>query len=318
MAASNTNTYGGKGIAEDFEDVIWNISPEETTFLSLCKRKKATQTYHQWLTDSLDSAASNTQIEGDDATYATLAAATNLGNYCQISRKTVQISGTYDVVKKYGRKSEVAYQLMKAGKALKRDMNYALVRNQGGVAGSVATARTSAGMESWIKGNRVIGSGSSSGTTPGFGTTVCTAPTDGTQVAFQETDLKTALQYAWTDGGNPTVLLMSATNKIKFDAFAGIATQTQNLTGVQQAVITASAKIYVSSYGTHTAKLDRQMRDNAVLCIDPEYVSIASLRPIQKQEMAKTGDSEKWLLLTEYCLVVDNPDAHAKVQDVGA
>jgi hypothetical protein len=61
-------------------------------------------------------------LEGDDATYATLSPTTVLGNYCQISRKTVQISNTYDVVKKYGRKSEVAYQLMKAGKELKRKL----------------------------------------------------------------------------------------------------------------------------------------------------------------------------------------------------
>ncbi len=88
-------------------------------------------------------------VEGDDASFATLAATTVLGNYTQISRKTVQISNTYDVVRKYGRKSEVAYQLMKAGKEMKRDMEYALVRNQASSAGGAATARTSAGIESW-------------------------------------------------------------------------------------------------------------------------------------------------------------------------
>jgi hypothetical protein len=37
-----------------------------------------------------------------------------------------------------------------------------------------------------------------------------------------------------------------------------------------------------------------------------------------KEELAKTGDSTKWLLTAEYALVVQNPDAHAKVQNVGA
>ena len=59
------------------------------------------------------------------------------------------------------------------------------------------------------------------------------------------------------------------------------------------------------------------MRDEAVLCIDPQYVAVASLRPITKEELAKTGDSTKYLMTAEYCLVVNNPDAHAKVQGVG-
>jgi hypothetical protein len=120
MAASSTNTYTGAGIAEDFQDIIFDISPEDTPFLSMLKKSKAGQTYHQWQTDALAAAATNQQIEGNDSTFATLSPTTVLGNYCQISSKTVQISNTYDVVRKYGRKSEVAYQLMKAGKELKR------------------------------------------------------------------------------------------------------------------------------------------------------------------------------------------------------
>ena len=48
------------------------------------------------------------------------------------------------------------------------------------------------------------------------------------------------------------------------------------------------------------------MRDNAVLCIDPDYVSVASLRPIQQGSTGKTGDSEKRMMLAEYCLVVES------------
>ena len=82
--------------------------------------------------------------------------------------------------------------------------------------------------------------------------------------------------------------------------------------------ITGAADVYVSDFGNHTVKLDRFMRDQAVLCIDPGYVGLASLRPLSKEELAKTGDSTKWLLTAEYALVVQNPDAHAKIQNVGA
>lgn len=317
MAVSATNTYTGAGIAESFEDVIFDISPEDTPLLSMAKRTTAGQTYHQWQTDALAAAATNAAIEGDDATFATLAATTVLGNYTQISRKTVNVSNTYDVVKKYGRKQEVAYQLMKAGKELKRDMEYALVRNQASSAGGAGTARTSAGMESWIT-NRVLATGSTAGTTPGFASGAVVAPTDGTSVTFVEADLKSALELAWLDGGEPSTILMSSTNKARFANFVGIATKYNEVKGTSQGIITGAADIYVSDFGNHTVKLDRFMRDEAVLCIDPGYVSLASLRPMTQTELAKTGDSTKYLITTEYALVVNNPDAHAKVQNTGA
>jgi len=322
MTATLTNTYNGAGIAEDFEDIIYDISPEDTPFLSVCKRTKAGQTYHQWQTDPLAAAAANAQIEGLDSTFATLSPTTVVGNYCQISSKTVNISATYDVVRKYGRKSETAYQLMKAGKELKRDMEYALVRNQASSAGGQATARSSAGIESWIStqspGNGVKATGNTAATTIGFAAGVVAAPTDGTQVTFIEANLQTALGNAWTDGGDPSLILMSSTNKARFSAFTGIATKYNEIKGATQGIIIGAADMYVSDFGNHTVKMDRFMRDHAVLCIDPGYVGIASLRPMEKTELAKTGDSTKWLLTSEYCLVVQNPDAHAKVCSVGA
>jgi len=317
MAASLTNTYTGAGLAEDFQNVIFDISPEDTPLVTMAKRVSAGQTYHQWQTEALTPAGANRALEGDDATYATLSPTTVLGNYMQISRKTVQISNTYDVVKKYGRKSEVAYQLMKAGKELKRDMEYAIVRNQASSAGGVGTARSSAGIESWIAGNSVEGTGNTTGTTPGFSGGLVAAPTDGTQVTFIEADLKTALQRAWEDGGDPSVILMSPVNKARFASFAGIATKYNEIKGTAQGIITGAADMYVSDFGNHTVKLDRFMRDQAVLCLDPGYVSLATLRPMAKEELAKTGDSSKWLLTAEYGLVVNNPDAHAKVASVG-
>lgn len=318
MAIATTTTYAGVGRAEDFEDIIYDISPTETPLLTMASRVKAVQTLHQWQTDVLDAPATNRQIEGDDAAFATHAPTVNLANYQQISRKTVEISGTYDAVKKYGRKSEVAYQLMKAGKALKRDMDFALSRNQIGTAGGAGTARSTAGMETWISGNRILATGSTAGTTPAVTTTPGTAITDGTSVTFIEADLKLALQAAWTDGGDPTVLLMTATNKNRFDTFAGIATKFHDVSGKSQAVTTGAADVYVSSFGNHTVKLSRQLRDQAVLCLDPEYVAVSTLRPIQKEELAKTGDGTKYQLIGEYGLVVKNMDAHAKIMNVGA
>lgn len=318
MAVAQTITYKGAGIAEDFQDVIYDISPEETPILTACKRMKANNTYHQWQTDSLTAAGSNAQLEGLDATYATLTATTVLGNYTQISQKTVNVSGTYDVVKKYGRKSQVAYHLMKAGKELKRDMDWAVSRNQESTSGGASNvARTSAGIESWIT-QHTLGSGSTTGTTPGFASAAVAAPTDGSTGVFTEGVLKTALGQAWTSGGKTDMIVMSSINKALFSVFAGIATQFSEVKGVQQAVVVGAASIYVSDFGNHKVYLSRQVRNRAILCLDTEYLGLATLRPMQKQELAKTGDATKWLINTEYCLVVQNPNAHAKVASVYA
>jgi hypothetical protein len=317
MATATTTTVSNtSGLAEDFEDIIFDVSPTETPMLTMAKRKKATARYHQWQTDSLASATSNKAEEGADASYSTAAQTTTLGNYCQISTKTVDISRTLDIVNKYGRKSEVALQLMKRGKELKRDMEFTISRNQ---ASASTTARASAGWECMISSNLVRAN--SAQTTDysvrGFSAASWTAPEDGSAVTFIEADLVSALGLAWDDGGDPSVIMMTKKNKNLFNSFAGIATKYNEVKGTSQAIVSGAADMYVSSYGNHAVKLNRYMRDTAVFCIDPEYISVAYLDGIKKTPMAKTGDSERYLLTVEYCLVADSQDAHSTVGGVG-
>lgn len=317
MATATTTTVSNtSGLAEDFEDIIFDVSPTDTPMLTLAKRTKANARYHQWQVDSLAAASSNKAEEGADASYATAAQTTTLGNYCQISTKTVDISRTLDIVNKYGRKSEVAMQLMKRGKELKRDMEFTICRNQ---ASASTTARATAGWETMISGNLVA---SNSGQTAdysvrGFSAASWTAPEDGSSATFVEADLTSALGLAWADGGDPSVIMMSKLNKNRFNAFSGIATKYNEVKGTAQAIVAGAADIYVSSYGNHTVKLNRYMRDVAVFCIDPEYISVAYLDGIKKTPMAKTGDSERHLLTVEYALVANSLDAHATVGGTG-
>ena len=317
MATATTTTVSNtSGLAEDFEDIIFDVSPTDTPMLTLAKRTKANARYHQWQVDSLAAASSNKAEEGADASYATAAQTTTLGNYCQISTKTVDISRTLDIVNKYGRKSEVAMQLMKRGKELKRDMEFTICRNQ---ASASTTARATAGWETMISGNLVA---SNSGQTAdysvrGFSAASWTAPEDGSSTTFVEADLTSALGLAWADGGDPSVIMMSKLNKNRFNAFSGIATKYNEVKGTAQAIVAGAADIYVSSYGNHTVKLNRYMRDVAVFCIDPEYISVAYLDGIKKTPMAKTGDSERHLLTVEYALVANSLDAHATCGGVG-
>lgn len=313
MANATTSTVSNtSGLAEDFEDIIFSVSPTDTPMLTMAKRKKATARLHQWQEDSLAAASSNKAEEGADASYATAAGTTTLNNFCQISTKSVDISRTLDIVNKYGRKSEVAYQIMKRGKELKRDMEFTICRNQ---ASANATARATAGWECMISGNLVRANAAETTdySVRGYSASSWTAPEDGSLVAFTEAALVSALGLAWDDGGDPTVLMMNKKQKNVFNAFTGVATKYNEVKGTSQAVVTGAADVYVSSYGNHAVKLNRYMRDVAVFCIDPEYISVAYLDGIKKEKMAKTGDSERYLLTVEYALVCDCRDAHATV-----
>lgn len=318
-ATGTMQTFDITGIAEDIEDVIYTISPTETPLLTMAKRKKITGTYHQWQTDALAAVAANRAIEGDDSTYATVGTTTLLGNYAQISKKSVIVSGTADAVKKYGRAEELARLVAKQGKELKRDIEYALVTNQASSAGGAATARSSAGIESMIAGNRVLGTGNTTGTTPGYAAGVWAAPTDGTATAMTEGDLVSALEAAWQDGGDPSVVMVNSTLKRKIATFGGAS----KFSGVQvngsrsaQAVVIGGVDLYISDFGEHKIVLNRYMRTGTLLAIDPGYVSVGFLRPIKLEERAKTGDAERAEMLAEYTLILDNPDAHAKIQSV--
>ena len=136
------DTYDSVGEREDLSDVIYNISPTDTPFLSSAAKTTSTAVLHEWQTDALASAStSNAVIEGDEATLDAVTATTRLSNSCQIMDKTVVITGTQEAVDKAGRASELAYQIAKKAKELKRDMEAQITTNNAEVTGSATAAR---------------------------------------------------------------------------------------------------------------------------------------------------------------------------------
>jgi hypothetical protein len=311
-------TYQSIGNREDLTDMIYNISPTETPFMSSIGKTKATGVLHEWQLDSLAAATvANAAVEGADASSATLAPTTRVGNRTQISQKTIQIAGTEETIDKAGRKSEKAYQLAKASSELKRDMEKIMLANQAASAGDSTTARTLGSLQAWLNTNYV-----GAGTAGSLGTT---ARISGTDAAFSETMLKSAVKSAFTNGGNPTVLMVSPTQKQVVSSFAGIAEQRYAAPANKQTTIVGAADVYLSDFGTLSVVPNRftTADDEATtgqgeqaFVLDPEYAAVAFLRPFQTNELAKTGDSEKTQLLVEYTLEVKNEAAHAIVSDL--
>jgi hypothetical protein len=300
------------GQREDLTDIIYDISPTETPFMSSIGKTKATAVYHEWQTDSLAAATTaNAAVEGADATSATLSPTVRLGNYTQIIQKTVQVSGTLDTVNKAGRKSEKAYQLAKASAELKRDLETILLANQGRSAGTSTVARKLGSILSWIKTNSDVGSGGSDPATIGVSTR-----TDGTQRTFTEALLKTVVSEVFVSGGSPKILMVGAAGKQKVSSFAGIAAQRYMAPGNTPTTIIGAADVYMSDFGTMSVVPNRFMRTRDALVLDPEYAALAYLRPFQTNDLAKTGDSENTQLLAEVTLEVKNEAAHGIIADL--
>ena len=300
------------GQREDLTDIIYDISPTETPFMSSIGKTKATAVYHEWQTDSLAAATTaNAAVEGADATSATLSPTVRLGNYTQIIQKTVQVSGTLDAVNKAGRKSEKAYQLAKASAELKRDLETILLANQGRSAGSSTIARQMGSLLSWIKTNSDFGSGGADPATIGVSTR-----TDGTQRTFTEALLRTVVAEVYQSGGSPKILMVGASGKQKVSTFAGIAAQRYMAPSNTPTTIVGAADVYMSDFGTMSVVPNRFMRVREALVLDPEYAALAYLRPFQTNELAKTGDSENTQLLAEVTLEVKNEAAHGGIFDL--
>ena len=309
-------TYTAIGMREDLSDVIYNISPTDTPFMSSIGKTKATAVYHEWQTDSLAAASlSNYAVEGATASDATMSPTTRVGNRTQIAQKTVKISGTLQSVDKAGRKSEKAYQLAKASSEIKRDMETSLLSNQIAANGDSTTARKLGGLQAWLATNGDFGTSGSAGS---GGTT---ARTNGTNRTFTEDILKTVIKEVYASGGNPKVLMVNPAHKQVVSAFAGIAAQRFMAPSNAPTTIIGAADVYLSDFGTISVVPNRFMTstnscDETAFIVDPDMAAIAYLRPFQTNELAVTGDNESTQLLAEYTLEVKNEAAHGIIADL--
>ena len=302
------DTYDSIGEREDLSDVIYNISPTDTPFLSSAAKTQATAVLHEWQTDSLASAVTNNAvIEGDEATADAVTATTRLSNSSQILDKVVTITGTQEAVDKAGRASEIAYQVAKKAKELKRDLESSLTSNNAEVTGGSGAARVLGGLGSWVATNDVFGAGGASG---GLGNT---ARTNGTQRAFTEAQLKSVIKSVWNEGGNPQIIMVGPFNKQKLSGFTGNSTR---FDAGADATLYTSVDVYASDFGQTQVIPNRFSRDREAWVLDMDYWGVAFLRDFTMHELAKTGDTEKRQLLVECTLESRNEAASGMIADL--
>lgn len=297
-------TTAAIGNREDLTDVIYRISPTQTPVLNLASKAKATNTLHEWQVQELASAADNAQAEGDDASNKTVTPTVRLNNRTQISTKTVQVSGSQQNMNPAGRKDELAYQMSLASAELKRDMEKGLTQND-----VLATSpRKSRGLRGWVVDNF---SKAADATLASY--TNNTGYTAGTTRAFTETLMKSVLQQCYTNGGEPDVIMMPPAIKQVFSTFSGNSTRFDKS---EDAKLYAAIDFYYGDFGTLEAVPNRFMASSDVYLLQTDKLAVAYLRPFQTTELAKTGDSERRMIVVEYAMECRAPKAHGAVYDL--
>lgn len=290
-------TYDQVGKREDVEDIIYDISPTLTPFTSSIGTSSASATLHQWQEDELAAVGTNAAVEGADAGNASADTTTIKTNNTQIFTKVVQTSGTAEAVDKYGRSSELAYQIAKKGKEIRRDIEHAFVGAlQAGTAGNGSTARQLKSAQGQIDAS--------------------TTSTAGSNRAFTETLLLGVLQDVYEAGGDPNQIQVTPSHSVTVANFAASAGRERDFsTGTKLVNV---VDIYVSPFSECAVVPNRFLQANTCLVLDTEYWSRAVLRPMQTINLAKTGDSEKREMLSELTLVCENSKASGLVEALTA
>lgn len=247
----------------------------------MIRSEKVSARTFSWLEDSLAAAANNAAVEGADASMATLSNATERTNNTQILTKAFQVSATSDAIATYGRAKETAYQLGKALKEIKRDLERAYV----GVSNAAATGSSSAAREMASADQQI--------------STSVDAGSNATD-ALTEAKLLTLGETCFNNGSDPSVFMIKPADAQIVAGFA--ASSGRNREFAQGKTLVNVIDLFVSPYGEYKVVLNRHQLTTHGWLLDPSMWRSSVLRPFSRTLLSATGDSEKHFVVGEYSL----------------
>lgn len=275
------HTYIDNTRQEDVNDLVLNVDYKSTPFISRIGEGVATNTYHEWLTDTFAAAAANTGIEGADVTVADLAAPSRYGNVVQLFQKVITVSDTEIAIPHYGQNSPFEYQTQKKMIEIARDMELAAIAGTR-ASGASGVARSMDGAIALISSNK-------------------TAQTSGT--SFTEDVFNSLMTLVYNSGTDEDVDLVMSGAYLKrvIDKFATNTTKYLDAEAFKQVL---RIDVYQSSFGQHEITMERNVPASGVLGVDLSKWRLSWLvnRRLQVKPLAKTGSATKALLEGEATL----------------
>lgn len=300
MSASKLSTYDLVGQVEDVSKVISDITPTEVPFQTSIRKGTTRSMNPEWMEDALDDAADNANVEGSDAPAANQTQPVMRSSRHQIFMKTVKVTGTSRAVDLYGRDDELARQLAKKGKEIKRDLERALVGVvQAAVAGDDSTARRLQSALSSIDAS---------------------VSENASTAALSETMVLNVMKKIYDVGSEVSTMLIKPGDALNVANFAyrnsgasGYAAERTRDMGEGSRKITNVVEVYASPWGPVTFKLNRWIKSDTALAYSPDMWTLLWLRKWFKKPLAITGDSESHLLVGECTLKNHNFKASGKI-----
>lgn len=320
MADLQFYSYSLKGVKESFANWVSIQSPEDTPFSSMTGKEAIRNTKHQWQTDVLAPAAENANLEGAAAADVESAYTQVIDNSTQILNKVVKVSDTANAVDSWGRgQGELAYQMEKKAKELKRDIEYALLRNGPAVTATGSVKGKLGGFQALVGTTGATHEVNKSGHTgtqadPDTGAVVTVTATGGASGSFGEDDLFGLTQALYTAGAKPSVIMINPKHASTISALmekSGVAG------GVRQRSFDGAA----TTLNVHVGEIiyplgqvlkvvpNRLMPTDAIYVFNPEDWTQMVLREPARKQLAKDGDAEKWAIYAELTLRHRNPYA---------
>lgn len=329
-------------VNEDVAQKIYQLAYEDTPVLDRIGRDTTSNSYYEWVTDELGSAADTKIVSGADVSSADAQAATGarVGNHTQVNRRVAWVTGRVRATNNIGRSDELAYQSMLAAQRLKQDVERQILGAQASVAdNNNNTAGVSGGLSSWIATNDTVGSGGASG---GFNPTtkVVDARTRGVGAALSFAMIRDQVENAYNNYSDvsllvttPTMVKRINTGLLDNTVAGGFrANPTANINGSGAGVNqTAQGNfLYImTDFGTLLEIVPDRHQPTAtgggtssnvvtvvdVFLLNPEYLAFTTLRGFRSEPLAKVGDSDRAQVLVDWTLAVYNEKAHAVIAD---
>ena len=278
---ANVFTYDSGARKESLLNIITNISPEEDSLLKDLGKSSASNTLHEWVTDTLKAPAAQSVVEGSDATFANRTNPGRVTNQTQIVRIDFGVSDSERARNYPSFKDRYAYEMDKAMKEWNNDAEFNLLRS------TVAT-----------------GTGSAARTMIGLKAAITTVATSQSGVSLNELQLNDYIQNAWNQGGRPTDIYVGAKLKRRISGFT--ANSTRQTEAPSKTVVNV-VDTYVSDFGVLRIKLHRYMTvsgdTNAdIIGIQPDKFRVAYFREPEHVSLAKTGSATKGMIEGEMTL----------------
>ena len=316
---AKATTYNTSGNKEDLTSIISVLEPEATPFVSLMKKGKATGTFFEMQVDRLNSPEFGGVSEGEDVTSFTNQSAdrARIGNYIQKFRDTFMTSDLQELVDTAGVASEFANAESKAVRNVKRSIESAFcsAQDRQADAGAGAPYKTR-GMLKWL------GVGGQPSDVPTFAQNVANDTTE----PQTETTFNSVLQELYEANGMPggqLTLLAGPALKQQISDFSRVSSSTRNTYQVNQDAeskkITLSVNLYDGDFGTvaivPSLFINRTSGNDTVdadagLLIDPEYVSMMSLKAESVTELENQGGGRRGFVDVVAGLACLSPIAH--------